>query len=327
MHIRDGILSNEVCLVTGVCAAAAVGYSLWRLRREATPPTLSETGTVGALIFAGQMLNFPLLGLPVSGHLLGGALAAAWLGPWAGCLVLTAVLAVQAIVFGDGGVFALGANVLNMAVIGAWGGAALLSALSRLGSLAPRGRWLPAAITAVVTVMLAATAFCLQLAASLRLDAGELRSLFSLMLGYHALIGLGEAVLTVAGLALLGGISTWTQPQTAAADRTPLNGWQRFALLGLITACLIAGVLSPWASPLPDGLDAVGDRLAFNEFAQDRPLLFDDYALPLPDAWSALSLPLAGIVGTLLTFATALVLTSPRQFAVSPTRGDNSVAN
>lgn len=298
MHIRDGILSNEVCLVTGACAAGAIGYSMWRLRMETARRPLPEAGIVASLIFAGQMVNVSIPGLPVSGHLIGGAFAAAWLGPWAGCLVMTAVLAVQATVFADGGLLALGANILNMAVIGAWGGASIREALARAGI----GRLTSSAVAAWVTVILAAIAFCLEFVGSWRLRVEEIGSLFGLMVGYHFLIGIGEAVLTFGGLVLLGAMT----PLVQSTDGDVHRRWPGFAASGLIAACFIAGVCSPWASPYPDGLEAVGERLAFNDHAVDRALALDDYAIPLPEAWEALALPLAGLLGTLLCFPLAM---------------------
>src|SRR3974390_2955433 len=118
MHIRDGILSPEVCAAAGLISLAAVGYSLRKLRTDLEDRAVPLTGMLAAVVFAGQMVNFPLIGLPVSGHLLGGVLAATVLGPWAGCLAITLVLVVQAVLFNDGGLVSLGANILNMAVVG-----------------------------------------------------------------------------------------------------------------------------------------------------------------------------------------------------------------
>ena len=124
MHIRDGILSPEVCLATGTLAVAAVGFSLRQLRTRLADQAIPLTGMVAAVVFAGQMVNFPLFGLPVSGHLLGGVLAAAILGPWAGCIALTVVLLVQAVLFADGGLLSFGGNVRSSEQFG--GGPAVI---------------------------------------------------------------------------------------------------------------------------------------------------------------------------------------------------------
>ncbi|NOX56391.1 MAG: energy-coupling factor ABC transporter permease, partial [Planctomycetes bacterium] len=131
MHIPDGVLSTEVCVATGVVSAGAVGYSLHRMKTALADRTIPLTGMMAALVFAGQMVNFPLGVVPVSGHLLGGVLSAAVLGPWAACVAMTMVLVVQCILFADGGLMALGANVLHMAVVGGLGGYAVYVVIRR----------------------------------------------------------------------------------------------------------------------------------------------------------------------------------------------------
>ena len=118
MHIPDGFLTTEVALACAVPAAVAVGIGLKRANVELDERRVPLLGVTAAFVFAAQMLNFPVAG-GTSGHFLGAALAAILLGPWLACLVLAVVLGVQAFVFADGGITALGANVLNMGVIGA----------------------------------------------------------------------------------------------------------------------------------------------------------------------------------------------------------------
>ena len=136
MHIPDGFLSTEVAVACFVPAAAAVGVGLKRANVELDERRVPLLGVTAAFIFAAQMLNFPVAG-GTSGHFLGAALAAILLGPWLACLVLAVVLGVQAFVFADGGITALGANVLNMGVIGALLVGGLMSAARRV---AGRGR-------------------------------------------------------------------------------------------------------------------------------------------------------------------------------------------
>lgn len=106
MHIQDGVLSPVVCAATGAISLGAVSYSIHRLKQSVGDRTIPLTGMMAALVFAGQMINFPI-GAPVSGHLLGGVLAATVVGPWAGCVAMTLVLFVQWALFSDGGLFAL----------------------------------------------------------------------------------------------------------------------------------------------------------------------------------------------------------------------------
>ncbi|MBT4867922.1 MAG: energy-coupling factor ABC transporter permease, partial [Planctomycetaceae bacterium] len=165
MHVPDGLLSTEVCIAAGVISLGAFGYSLRRLKDSLAERTVPMTGMMAALIFAGQMINFPiaLLGIPsVSGHLMGGVLAAVVLGPWAGCIAVTLVLIVQCLLFADGGLLALGVNVLNMAVVGSLGGYAVFAFVrQRLGNGA-RGTLAGGIIAAWLSVIAASALFSLQ---------------------------------------------------------------------------------------------------------------------------------------------------------------------
>lgn len=297
MHIRDGILSPEVCLMGGALAIAAVGFSLRRLRSQLTDRAVPLTGMLAAVLFAGQMVNFPLFGLPVSGHLLGGVLAAVILGPWAGCIALTLVLAVQAVLFADGGLLSLGVNVLNMAVVGCWGGGACYATLRRLIGGNARATVLAAVMAAYLSVLAAAGLFCVEFAASHRTAVFDLRQIAVWMLLYHALIGVGEAAITGALLAFL----LARRPEILhrpAAKSAP--HWRALTIGGGVSACLIAMFGAPLASGWPDGLDAVAQRIGFEPLAVDQPLLFAEYAIPLPSGWDVASVSLAGLLGTIV---------------------------
>jgi cobalt/nickel transport system permease protein len=300
MHIRDGLLSPEVCLATGVLAAGAVAYSWRRVQRDLADRTVPLTGMLAAVIFAGQMVNFPLFGLPVSGHLLGGVLAGVVLGPWAGCIALTLVLVVQAILFADGGLLSLGANVLNMAVIGAWGGSALYAAIRRACGGTPRATVFAAVVAAYFSVLLAAVLFCGEFVLSHGSAPFNLGQLLLWMLAYHALIGVGEAAITGSVL----GFVLSRRPELLRLQPTAPALSLRSAIIGgVAAACLIAVCVAPWASRFPDGLEAVGEQLAFNELGTDRVLVLPEYAVPLPGGWEAASVALAGLLGTLVVLA------------------------
>lgn len=196
MHIPDGFLSSEVCAVTSVAAAGMVGYAAVRARDELDERRVPLLGATAALVFASQMVNFPVAG-GTSGHLLGAALATVLLGPWLGMLVVSLVLGVQAVAFADGGIAVLGANVLNMAVLGALVTQAMLTGA---GALRERTAGLLgiAAVASWVSVMAAATATSVELAASGTIG---LTTVLPSMLGIHSLIGVGEAAITVAVIA------------------------------------------------------------------------------------------------------------------------------
>jgi cobalt/nickel transport system permease protein len=196
MHIPDGFLSNEVAAAVALPAVAAVAYGLRRAEVELDDRRVPLLGVTAAFVFAAQMLNFPVAG-GTSGHFLGAALAAVLLGPWLASLVLAVVLVVQAFVFADGGLTALGANVFNMGVVGGVvvGGLmlaarkALPNTRGALLAIAGSGAWL--------AVMAGAAACSVELAVSGTVPLG---TVLPAMLGVHAVIGAGEAVITVAAV-------------------------------------------------------------------------------------------------------------------------------
>ena len=193
MHIPDGFLSTEVALACAVPAAAAVGIGLRQANRTLDERRVPLLGVTAAFLFAAQMLNFPVAG-GTSGHFLGAALAAILLGPWLACLALAVVLGVQAFVFADGGLTALGANVFNMGVAGALLVGGLMHGANKL---APK-RILPiAAVGAWLAVMTGAALTALELAWSGTVPLG---TVLPAMLGTHLLIAAGEAVITVAAV-------------------------------------------------------------------------------------------------------------------------------
>lgn len=194
MHVPDGFLDAPTSVATGVVAAAAVGVALRRARTELDDRTAPMAGLVAAFVFAAQMINFPV-GAGTSGHLMGGALAAVLVGPWTGLLCVSVVLVVQALFMADGGITALGTNVVLIGVVTALVGYVVFRALQavlprRLGTVAPT-----AAVAAFVSVPAAAAVFSLLFAigGTAPVDAGKV---LTAMLGWHVLIGIGEAVVT-----------------------------------------------------------------------------------------------------------------------------------
>jgi cobalt/nickel transport system permease protein len=193
MHIPDGFLSTDVALACAVPAVVAVGVGLRKASTDLDERRVPLLGVTAAFVFAAQMLNFPVAG-GTSGHFLGAALAAILLGPWLACLTMAVVLGVQAFVFADGGITALGANVLNMGVIGALVVGGIMHHARRL---APQAIVPITAIGAWLAVMLGATATSLELAISGTVPLG---TVLPAMLGTHAVIGVGEAIITVAAV-------------------------------------------------------------------------------------------------------------------------------
>ena len=310
MHIPDAVLDPTVAAVTGVLGAAGLLYGLRRLESRLGERSTVLMGTMAAFVFAAQMVNFPVGPLPISGHLLGGVLSAVMLGPWAGAVVLGAVLIVQCLLFGDGGLTALGANFVNMGLIGSVVGYAIYAPLRRaIGGRA--GVLVGAMIAAWFSVLLASGAFALELALSGR--AGDFFHVLGWMALVHAGIGLGEALIT--GLVLR--FVLLTRPDLIdgadAGTGTPsrLVGWGQFALAGLAVALAVAVFLAPYASEHPDGLEFVGGKLHF--LKDDVPTLLPapipDYRMPFLDSKHVkAATAVAGVVGTLVVFGVGLGL-------------------
>lgn len=200
LHAPDGFVSMPIAIAMWVVTAVVVGYAAVRSGRELDDRAIPLLGVMAAFIFAAQMFNFPIVG-GTSGHLLGGVLAAVMLGPWAGTLVMTAVVVVQALLFQDGGLLILGANIFNMGIVGTLGGYAVYRGIAAALGGEERGRLPAAAIAAWVSVVAGAVAMTLQLAAS---GIIPLEVALPAMVGVHAVIGIGEALITVAALAFIG---------------------------------------------------------------------------------------------------------------------------
>jgi len=190
MHIPDGFLSIPVSVVSYATSAIGVGASIRSLKKNMADRMIPTMGALAAFIFAAQMFNFPVAG-GTSGHLMGGFLAAVLVGPMAATIIISVVLIVQCLLFQDGGLLALGANMLNMALFATWGGWAIyrsLSALSRRGF-----RWAAIFIAAWSSLVIASAACAIELAASGTIAA---RIVMPAMIGVHAIIGIGEGLIT-----------------------------------------------------------------------------------------------------------------------------------
>ena len=195
MHIPDGVIGPGVSAAAGVFAAGGFGIAVSRARRYLTDRLVPMAALVTAFVFAGQMINFPVLP-GMSGHLLGGVLAAVLVGPWAGYLVVAIVLIIQAFLFADGGLTALGLNIVNMALIGAVGGYLVYRFVFRIAGFRP-DRVAPAAgIAAFLSVPLAGLGFVIEFAVGGTAESLSLGAILVAMVGTHLLIGIGEGVIT-----------------------------------------------------------------------------------------------------------------------------------
>jgi cobalt/nickel transport system permease protein len=293
MHIPDGFLSPGVYIICWAITVVAVGLALQRTGRELGERQIPLMGVLAAFIFAAQMLNFPVAG-GTSGHLIGGALAAILLGPWAAILVMTSVVGLQALLFQDGGLLVLGANIVNMAVISSIAGYATFTAVRRLVADERLGTLVGGFAGAWLSVMLAAAATALQLALS---GTSDFSVAMPAMLGVHALIGVGEGLITAGALAFVMA----TRRDLLAAPTTGTLSGRPWWLAGLLIAVAVA-LLSPLASGSPDGLERVAEDKGFIDTAQDPPYqVIADYLFPGIENEAAATM-LAGVVGTVVVF-------------------------
>jgi cobalt/nickel transport system permease protein len=199
LHAPDGFFSTPVSAVFWVITIVGVGISLQRAGKTLDERAVPLMGVMAAFIFAAQMFNFAIPG-GTSGHMLGGVLAAVLLGPWAGTIVMAVVIAVQAIVFQDGGLVVLGVNTFNMGLIGTFGGYWIYRTIAATFGGEEKRRLPAAAVAAWASVVIASIFCAFQLAAS---DTTSLTAALTAMLGWHILIGVGEALITVAALTFI----------------------------------------------------------------------------------------------------------------------------
>jgi cobalt/nickel transport system permease protein len=304
MHLPDGFLDAKTALLSFGVAAGGVSIALRQVQATLEPRKVPMLGLSAAFVFAAQMLNFPVLG-GTSGHLVGGVLTAVLLGPSAAVLVMTCVLMVQCLMFADGGLSALGANVFNMAILGVCGGyAAFRAAKWLVRSEDLRATVFASAFAGWFGTVLAAIGCAGQLALS---GTVTWSVAFPAMTNIHMLIGVGEGLAT--GLIVLAVMRA--RPALVAATQAPAVAAPRFGALGygLLISFGLAVFVAPFACPWPDGLESVATALGF-EHRAGEPLIkspMPDYQLPLIGS-STLATALAGFVGTLVVLGAAYAL-------------------
>ena len=258
---------------------------------------------MAAAIFAGQMLNFSVTG-GTSGHLLGAAIAVALLGPWAAVVVMTCVVGTQALLFQDGGLLALGGNLVNMAVIGVAVAYAAYSVMRKLVGDRSPGLFVSGFVAGWFSIFFAALACALELALS---GTSPANVSVPAMGSIHALIGVGEGLITAAALGLV-----YTARRDILHRDEASSGGRGVVMGGLVVAVLLA-VLSPLASTHPDGLEWVAEEHGFLGTALQAPFhIMPDYVFPgIPN--DRLATVVAGIVGVLVVLLVTLIAGSARR--------------
>ena len=295
LHIPDGFLNLVVSLTCWVITVLVLSVAVSRTNKSLGEKQVPLMGIMAAFIFAAQMINFPVAG-GTSGHLLGGALAAIVLGPWAGMLVMAAVIAVQGLLFQDGGLLVMGANILNMGLLTAaigYGLYRLVMNSSKTVKLAVIG------IAAWLSVMAGALATSLQLWLS---GTSYLQTVVIAMMSVHALIGLGEALITVAAVSFI----LRTRPDLLGEESASAQGGRGWMVAGIVIA-LVVVLLSPLASSNPDGLERVAMDMGFIEAGQSAPYeIIPDYTLPFLGE-TPVSTIAAGAIGVLVVLGLAVL--------------------
>ena len=286
LHVPDGFLSLGLALLCWVLALVVIGLAVRNGRNAFDERLIPVAGIMAAFIFAGQMINFPVAG-GTSGHMIGATLAAIVLGPWLAVLVMTAVIVLQALLFQDGGLVVMGANILIMGVIPviiSYGLFRMVAQRSKNIKLATAG------LAAWLSVMGAALVTALLLGFS---GTSSFRVVVPAMLGIHAVIGLGEALITAAALSFI----MRARPQLVHESGTAGGrGW----MVGGVVVILLVLLISPFASSFPDGLEWVAQQQGFINAAKAAPVeLLPDYTLPVLGD-TAVSTITAGFIGALL---------------------------
>jgi cobalt/nickel transport system permease protein len=309
MHAPDGFLTAGTAIATGAISVGTVSVALKQAKTQMSERMVPLAGITAAFVFAAQMVNFPVAA-GTTGHLLGGALAAILLGPHIGALVVTVVVVIQALAFADGGLTALGYNVLNMAIVPAYGGFAVYSGFRKLLPKSRGGVIAATGLAAGISVVLSAAAFSIQwlfgASAPVPFD-----TVFGAMVGVHILIGIGEglisaltvgAVLASRSDLVFGARDLDIAQIQESGSKVPLRA---FIIGGLAVTFLVATVVSQFAVDNPDGLEYVAEDTGFISSAEEHGLgdsIFADYATSGINN-EALSLAIAGTAGVLITLA------------------------
>ncbi|NWF62754.1 MAG: PDGLE domain-containing protein [Chloroflexi bacterium] len=296
LHIPDGFLNLVVSVVCWVITIITLGLAVSKTNKSLGEKQIPLMGVMAAFIFAAQMINFPVAG-GTSGHLLGGVLASVVLGPWAGMLVMTAVIALQALLFQDGGLLVMGANILNMGLVTAAIGYGLYRSVSGSSKVVKLG---VIGVAAWLSVMAGALFTSLQLWLS---GTSQLQVVIPAMMGVHALIGIGEALITVFAIAFI----MQTRPDLLGEGSESAKGGKGWILTGGLVALLVV-LISPLASGDPDGLERVAIDMGFIDAGLDAPYaIIPDYTLPFLGE-TAISTILAGVVGIVVVGLVAVLI-------------------
>ncbi len=289
MHIPDGILSAPILAGFGAASSLGVIYSARKAEASTQAHRIPLLGVLGAFVFAAQMVNFPV-GPGASGHLLGSALLAATIGPWAASITMTSILLVQALVFQDGGVLALAANIFNMAIVGVWAAYLPFFALSRAGH--PRiGLFVGSLLSVLLSAILAL--------GQVSISSGVMsQGLWIFCLGLFTITGSIEGAITLAA-------SKAIERLEANSTSCTVLGANRFGMLGVSVAVMLLGVF--FASNSPDVLQYFQQQTGIISSGAEFSSLMPDYEWSRFDGqWMRKSA--AGVAGLIFVYGLSLLI-------------------
>ncbi|MCH5225250.1 MAG: energy-coupling factor ABC transporter permease [Muribaculaceae bacterium] len=302
MHLADALISPSVAATTGAISLALIALSSKKVKESSRPEIIPLMGVMGAFVFAAQMINFTIPATGSSGHLIGGILLAAILGPWAAFITLCSILIVQCLFFADGGLMALGCNIINMAAFTCLLGYPLIYKPIAGGSLKPVKITLASVVASIVALELGAFAVTLETELS-GITSLPFLTFLSFMMPIHLAIGLVEGMVTAALLIFLAQYRPSALYEPSKNQATVKKGKLRPIFIGFAVLTLFtAGGLALFASKNPDGLEWSIAKVAGDvEFGSEVPS-----TAIMPDYNS----DFAGIVGALIVMVLLWAISS-----------------
>ncbi len=313
MHIPDGFLSVLVSIFFWLISISVIAIALRKVNQEIGEREVPLMGILAAAIFAGQMLNFSVTG-GTSGHLMGAALATILVGPWAAILVMTSVVSVQALVFQDGGLLVLGANIFNMGILGVVVSTMVYQLIRKLFPRNRRSVLAGSFLAAWMSIFIASLAAALELAIS---GTSPVNVALPAMAGIHALIGIGEGLITLGAVSLLSA----SRPDLVGMQK-PTSRSNTGVIVGGVVLTAILAIISPLASSHPDGLEWVAEKAGFLNAAQESSYqIIPDYVMPgLPS--EAMATIMAGLMGAVIVFGVLFAMSAQRKKQSTPAEPD-----
>ena len=294
MHIPDGFLTIFVAALFWIISGIALLVALKKVNKELKDRDLPLMGILGAAIFAGQMINFSVTG-GTSGHLMGAALATILLGPWQAIIVMTSVVTVQAVIFQDGGILALGANIFNMGIIAVAVTYFIQQFIEKLIKDPRKGLFTSSFLSAWFSVFIASLSAALMLAIS---GTSPANLAVPAMAGIHALIGIGEGLITLSAVTFI-----YSNRRDLLNMKSVKQTGNQSILISGVFITLVLAILAPLASSHPDGLEWVASKIGFINLAKEPFYqLIPDYLVPGLQNELAATI-LAGIIGALIVFS------------------------